>query len=151
MADLKIDNGEWVVVCDGGKALILENAGDAVFPNLRTRETYEQKPAANRGSDEPGRVFASTGTRRSAVEQNNAHDQSERNFLKTLASRLDAAIHAGEVKALIMVAPPRALGIIRQVYSPQTRQAIRAELEKDYVKLPVPDIENHLCGAARKR
>jgi protein required for attachment to host cells len=150
MADLKIENGEWVMVCDGSKALILENAGDAVFPNLQTRETFEQKPVPNRGSDEPGRVFASTGTRRSAVEQNNAHDQSERNFLKTLASRLDTAIHAGEVKRVVIVAPPRALGIIRQVYSPQVRQAIHAELEKDYVKLPVPEIENHLCGSARK-
>ena len=35
MAGLKIHNGEWVVVCDGGKALILENAGDTVFPDLR--------------------------------------------------------------------------------------------------------------------
>src|SRR5204863_5897553 len=66
MAGLKIHNGEWVVVCDGGKALILENAGDAVFPDLRTREIYEPKPAANHqaDNDEPGRVFASTGSRR---------------------------------------------------------------------------------------
>ena len=153
MAGLKIHNSEWVVVCDGGKALILENAGDAVFPDLRTREAYEQKPAANHqaDNDEPGRVFASTGTRRSSVEQNDLHEQSERKFLKTLASRLDAAVNGGEVKALILVAPPRALGMLRQAYSPHVRKAIRTELEKDYVKLPVAEIENHLCGTVRKR
>jgi protein required for attachment to host cells len=153
MADLKIHNGEWVVVCDGGKALILENAGDAVFPDLRTRETYEPKPAAKHqmGNDEPGRAFASTGSRRGAVEQTDLHEQSERNFLKKLASRLDAAVNGGEVKALILVAPPRALGMLRQAYSPHVRKAIRTELEKDYVKLPVPEIENHLCGTVRKR
>jgi len=137
MPDLKIGSGEWVVVCDGGKALILENAGDARFPHLRTREAYEQKhPATHElGSDVPGRAFASVGNTRSAVEQTDWHRQSERDFLDSL----------------IMAAPPRALGIIRQAYSPHVRQAIRAELEKDYVKLPVSEIETHLCGRDRKR
>jgi protein required for attachment to host cells len=39
MSKLKIDQGEWVVVCDGRKALILENIGDHISPNLRTAET----------------------------------------------------------------------------------------------------------------
>ena len=153
MPDLKIGNGEWVVVCDGGKALILVNAGDARLPNLRTRETYEQKhPATHeQGSDVPGRAFASVGGARSAVEQTDWHDQSERNFLKTVAGRLHTAVTAGEVDRLIMVAPPRALGMIRQAYSQQVREAIRVELEKDYVKLPVSEIETHLCGGGRKR
>ena len=43
MSDLLIHNGEWVVVCDGAKALVLENAGDAKFPNLKTLEVFEQK------------------------------------------------------------------------------------------------------------
>jgi protein required for attachment to host cells len=152
MPGLKIESGEWVVVCDGSKALILENAGDARFPNLRTRESHEQKhPATHeRGTDAPGRAFASVGTTRSAVEQTDWHDQSERQFLKTLAARLDSAVTKGEVDSLFMVAPPRALGVIRQAYSPHVRQAIRAEIEKDYVKLPVSEIERHLCGANRK-
>jgi hypothetical protein len=29
MSGLSIREGEWVVVCDGAKALILQNAGDA--------------------------------------------------------------------------------------------------------------------------
>jgi len=153
MPDLKIGSGEWVVVCDGGKAHILENAGDARFPNLRTREIYEQKhPATHeQGSDVPGRAFASVGAMRSAMEQTDWHDQSERNFLKTLASRLDTAVTGGEADSLIVVAPPRALGTLRQAYSPHVREAIRVELEKDYVKLPVSEIEAHLCGRDRKR
>ena len=42
MAILKIRSGDWVVVCDGAKALILENAGDGMHPNLKTREVHEQ-------------------------------------------------------------------------------------------------------------
>ena len=37
MTKMKIGTGDWIVVCDGRKALILENLGDRMFPNLRTR------------------------------------------------------------------------------------------------------------------
>ena len=52
---LTINEGEWVVVCDGAKALILENAGDTKFPNLKTREVLEHKAAATHelGTDKP--------------------------------------------------------------------------------------------------
>src|SRR5919202_2441731 len=118
MAKLKIDENDWVVVCDGKKALLLENIGDARFPNLRTREVYEHKDAKTReqGTDGPGRAFNSVGGMRSAVEQTDWQDQSERAFLEDLAGRLDAAVTSGEAKAVIMVAPPRALGVLRQAY-----------------------------------
>ena len=41
MQKLKIRQGDWVIVCDGKKALILENAGDEKFLNLKTREVQE--------------------------------------------------------------------------------------------------------------
>ena len=47
MSELLIRHGEWVVVCDGAKALVLENAGDAKFPNLKTIEVFEQKDLAD--------------------------------------------------------------------------------------------------------
>ena len=148
MTKLKIDQNDWVVVCDGEKALVLENTGDAVFPNLRTREVYEHKAAKTheQGSDAPGRAFNSVGAIRSAMEQTDWHDQSERAFLEDLAGRLDAAVTAGETKAVIMVAPPRALGVLRQAYSPHLRRALRAEIDKDFVRMPVHEIEKHLVG-----
>jgi protein required for attachment to host cells len=148
MAKLKIEKGDWVVVCDGKKALVLENIGDAVFPNLKTKEVYEHKNAKTReqGSDAPGRAFNSVGAIRSAMEQTDWQDQSERAFLEDLAARLDAAVTAGETKRVIISAPPRALGVLRQAYSPQLRQALRAEVDKDLVRMPVHEIEKHLVG-----
>lgn len=46
MDNRKIGTGEWIVVCDGRKALILENAGDVKFPNLRAKETYSHPDAS---------------------------------------------------------------------------------------------------------
>ena len=146
MSKLKINQGDWIVVCDGAKALVLENVGDAKFPNLKTTEVYE-RPAlktSEQGTDAPGRSINSVGAVRSAVEQTDWHDEAERAFLADLADRLNTAINAGEAKSLIMIAPPRALGMIRQAYTQHLRDALRAEIDKDLVMLPVHEIEKHL-------
>jgi protein required for attachment to host cells len=148
MSELMIQEGEWVVVCDGAKALVLENVGDAKFPNLKTREVFEQEHQTTQalGTDAPGRAMNSVGNIRSAVEQTDWHDQAERAFLVQLVKHLDAAIAAGKTKSLIMVAPPRALGMIRSAYSQVLKSAVRAELDKDLVKHPVHQIEKQLTG-----
>ena len=148
MQKLKIRQGDWVVVCDGKKALVLENAGDEKFLNLKTREVYEQPDLKTRelGTDAPGRAFSSVGAGRSAVEETDWHAQEEDRFLRKLAERLDAAVNAGQAQALILIAPPRALGVLRQTYSHGLRAAVRAEIDKDFVKLPLHEIEKHLAG-----
>jgi protein required for attachment to host cells len=148
MSGVKITQGEWVVVCDGTKALVLENAGDEKFPNLKTKEVFEQKDpkTCEQGTDAPGRAINSVGAMRSAMEQTDWHEQAEERFLQGLASRLDAAVNAGEARSLIVVAPPRALGVLRQAYSNNLRAALRAEIDKDFVRLPVYQIEKHLAG-----
>ncbi|MBI3702624.1 MAG: host attachment protein [Rhizobiales bacterium] len=150
MSQLLIHRGEWVVVCDGAKALVLENTGDEKFPNLKTVEVFEQKELATHelGTAQPGRAFSPAGHgARSSVEQTDWHDQAERDFLVHLAKHLDLALAAGKAKSLIVVAPPRALGMLRPAYSHALKGAVRAELDKDLVKLPVDKIEKHLTGA----
>ena len=141
-----IDHGMWVVVCDGAKALVLENAGNRQRPNLTTREVYVQdNPKTHEiGTDKPGRAFNSMGHGRSAMEQTDWHDQEEQRFLAKLAARLDKAILGGETPSLIVVAPPRAIGVLRRAFSSHVRQAVRAEVEKDYVRMPVDEITRHL-------
>src|SRR5689334_18151686 len=110
MNKMRIDKGDWLVVCDGRKALILENLGDEMFPNLHTREVREQDnpSTAAQGTDAPGRFHASVGGARSSAEQTDWHDEAERTFLRSLAERLDTALSTGETSGLTMVASPRA-------------------------------------------
>ena len=148
MAELKIDNGDWVVVCDGAKALVLENAGDRLSLNLTTKEVYgHNAPKTHKlGTDRPGRSHSSVGPGRSAMEQTDWHDQEEQKFLADLAARLDKAVRAGEARALVVVAPPRAIGMLRREFTSHVRQALKAEVEKDFVKMPVGEIERHLAA-----
>ena len=146
MSAIKAGEGEWIVICDGRKALILENVGDRRFPSLQTKEVLEHQdaPTHDQGSDAPGRAYASVGHARSSVEQTDWHDQAERAFLEKLASRLDAAIVAGETRVFHVAAAPRALGMLRNAYSSAVRRAVKTELDKDFVKLPLHEIERQL-------
>ncbi|WP_246702510.1 host attachment family protein [Starkeya sp. ORNL1] len=144
----KLDAGAWVVVCDGRKALLLANIGDELYPNLRTFEVHEQEnpPTSQQGSDAPGRVHESATAARSAVETTDWHDQAERAFLRRIVARLDKALQAGETHALIIVAPPRALGVIRPLYTHAISRALAAEVDRDLVRLPVYEIEKMLAA-----
>jgi protein required for attachment to host cells len=150
MTDVKIRKGDWVVVCDGAKAIVLENDGTAFAPKLRTKAIYEQEdlPTREIGTDAPGRAFQSVGMMRSSYEQVDWHEQEEQRFLAKLLDRLDAAISAGDAKSLILVAPPHALGIIRRGYSHAVRNALRAEVEKNFVRAPLREIEKHFAWPA---
>ncbi len=143
-----VRRGDWVVVCDGKKALVLENVGDTKVVRLKTREVHEQPDAktSEQGTDKPGRSINSIDARRSAMEQTDWHDQEEERFLQRLASRLDAEVNAGNAKSVIIVAPPRALGVLRQAYSQNLRNVLRAEIDKDFVKMPIDEIEKRLAA-----
>ena len=146
MTERKIGAKDWVVVCDGRKALILENEGDELFPNLRMKEMHEQEnPRTNQqGTDRPGKVHESANSSRSAMEETDWHDQAEREFCAQMAARLDKAVQQQEAVKLIMVAAPRALGMIREKYTTALESAIAEEIPKDYVNLPIYDIEKLL-------
>ena len=149
MSEIKVEHGDWVVVCDGAKALVMENVGNWLKPSLKTREVYNQPDLSTHeiGSGPPGRAFSSVGSGRSSVTQTDWHDESERAFLERLAERLHAAVVAEQVKGLVVVAAPRALGVLRQAYSPHVKAVLRGEVHKDFVKLPVHEIEKHLAAA----
>jgi len=53
---VNIATGAWVVVCDGGKALILENSGSPAALKLDTKEVHEHAnaPTHQQGTDHPG-------------------------------------------------------------------------------------------------
>jgi protein required for attachment to host cells len=80
--------------------------------HLHTKEVREHadQSTSAQGSAAPGKVHASVGTARSAVEQTDWHDDAERSFLKSLAERLHQAVSADETRGLTMVASPRGSG-----------------------------------------
>jgi protein required for attachment to host cells len=148
MEHIRIPWKSWVVVCDGTKALVFSNEGDAELLNLKPIEiSVEPDPPTHElGTDRPGRVHQSKGVSRSAVEGTDFHAQAEAEFISKLAERLDRAACDHEVKHIIIVAPPKALGILRKHMSPALQALVRAEIVKDLAQLSTPEIEKHLAA-----
>ncbi|WP_454287593.1 baeRF12 domain-containing protein [Rhizobium arsenicireducens] len=148
MSRFNIGHKSWVIVCDGAKALFLRNDGDAGLVNLTVVEHQSQPDEATRdlGSDRPGRVHQSHGASRSAMEETDWHEQAEAEFLKDVAKKVEKLVESREIKAMILVAPPKALGILRAEFASLPEGIIRAEIDKDLVKLTVSEIEKHLAA-----
>ena len=148
MTDVKVPWKSWVVVCDGAKALIMQNAGDAELMNLKVLETLTQPSEPDReiGSDKPGRTHAANGLSGSAVEETNWQDQAETQFLKQVAEKLDELVQEKGARRIVLVAPPKALGALRPALGADTQTAISVEVAKDYTNMPVDEIERHLAA-----
>jgi protein required for attachment to host cells len=148
MTDIRVPWESWVVVCDGAKALIMQNAGDAELINLQVQETLTQPNEADRelGTDKPGRSHAANGFSGSSMQETDWHERAEEDFLKQVASKLDELVHEKKARRIILVAPPEALGTLRPNLSADVQAAILAEVAKDYTNLPVDQIERHLAA-----
>jgi protein required for attachment to host cells len=147
---MSIPHDAIVFVGDGRKALFLRNAGDEKFPNLKTEQVFvDQNPATrDQGSDRPGRLFAGAAARdkRSAVEPTDWHELEAHRFARVVADALERLVRERKVRAVVIAAPPRTLADLRQVLHGDVKARIMAELDKDFTKHPVYEIEKHLVG-----
>ena len=147
---MSIPHDAIVFVGDGRKALFLRNAGDEKFPNLKTEQVFvDQNPATHdQGSDRPGRLFAgaSARERRSAVEPTDWHQLEEHRFARMVAEVFEKLVRERKVKAAVIVAPPRTLAELRHAFHDDVKARIIAEVDKDFTKHPVYEIEKHLVG-----
>lgn len=146
MDRVAITKGTWVLVCDGAKSLLFENIGDTHAINLHLSEviTESHAPTRDLGSDRPGRVYDSMDGSRSRTEETDWHAAAEVEFLGRAARQLETLVATGRVRGLIVIAPPKALGILRARFSSAARKVLRGEIAKDLVKMPTADIERFL-------
>jgi protein required for attachment to host cells len=146
---MKLDNGAWVLVADGAKALTLVNDGDADILNLRRVTVKEEHHArtADMGTDRPGRTHQSGTTMRSGMEQTDWHDLAEKDFVRGVARTLDVSAREGRFSKLLVIAAPRALAELRSAFGADVQNAIVGELAKDLTGHPIPEIEKAIAAA----
>ena len=146
MPKISIPHDAFVFVGDGRKALFLRNQGDDKFLNLKTEQVIvdDNPPTREQGSDAPGRAFASTGSGRSSYQQTDWHELEEKNFAREVASALETVVRNRKVKALVIIAPPKTLAELRNAFHGDVKSRIVAEVDKDFTKLPVYEIEKRL-------
>jgi len=146
-----IPHDAFVFVGDGRKALFLRNAGDEKFANFVTERVFvdEENPSTHeQGTDRPGRGFASAGsTRRSAMEPTDWHEIEEHRFAERVSEALERLVRERGAPALILAAPPRTLADLRGALRPDVKARVVREINKDFTKQPVWEIERHVVAS----
>lgn len=135
----------WVVVADGGGARVLEErrrAGDLV------EHTHRRMAPAS--SDRPGArphratVHERAGSGRHAASGPTRQDETETRFLKRVAAELARVEGEGGFDHLVILAPPRALGLLREDLTPALHRRLQASGPHDCVRETPEQIRHRL-------
>jgi protein required for attachment to host cells len=132
-----------VQVADGRKMLFFRNHGDESQIDLRTEAHDEREDRRNREikTDAPGLVQQSAGYGRSTYEEPDFHQQEEDRWIKDAADELKSRALRNDFDALAIVAPPKALGVLRKELHKEVERRIVCTVNKEMSGRPIPEIE----------
>ncbi len=147
---MAIPNQALVLVTDGRKMLFLRNHGDENQLDLRTEAHDEREDRKDREikSDGPGTQKQSFGYGRPAMDETDFQQQDEDRWVKDAAEQLKARALRNDFDALVIVAPPKALGVLRKELHKEVERRVIATFNKEMTDRPIPDIEDLLVGEA---
>jgi protein required for attachment to host cells len=145
---MAIPNQALVLVTDGRKLLFLRNHGDENQIDLRTEAHDEREDRKDREikSDGPGTQKQSFGFGRPAMDETDFHQQDEDRWVKDAADKLKERALRNDFDALVIVAPPKALGVLRKELHKEVERRVVATFNKEMTDRPIPDIEDLLVG-----
>ena len=147
---MAIPHGTLVLVADGKKMLFLRNQGDEGIIDLRTESHDERDDRKDREikTDAPRTQGQSAGYGRDTMEETDFHQQEEDRWVKEAAEELKKRALRNDYDALVLVLPPKALGVLRKELHKEVEKRIVATINKEMTDRPIPDIEELLVGEA---
>lgn len=143
----------WILVADGACARFLalaEGRGIAkAIPGLEMR--HHAPSTRDLGRSKPARVIESVGSAKHGIEPRfDLHEREEADFLKMVMQKTEEALQKSEFDRLVMVAPPRALGILRSLASASLNAHKILDIDLDLTKHTEAEIADsvmrHLKG-----
>lgn len=150
----------WILVANGSRASLYEGKrtfsapGEFSFEPLEKLEEWSNEEARAQNqelvSDRPGRHIdrnqagEGIGGRSGWEPREDAKTQEARDFARSLAEHLDGAVANGEADQLVLAAPPKFLGFLRDAASAKLRQATLCEITKDLSQVNVHDLRERL-------
>ncbi len=143
---MALPNQALVLVIDGRKMLFFRNHGDENRIDLRTEAHDEREDAPDREmkTDAAGGAPGGSGggdTHRPAMGETDYHQQEEDKWVKAAAEQLRMRALRNDFDALAIVAPPKALGVLRKELHKEVERRIVLTLNKEMSGRPVPEIE----------
>ena len=132
-----------VLVADGRKILFFRNNGDENQIDLRTEahDERDDRKDSEIKTDAPGSIHQSAGYGRSTYEEPDFHQQEEDRWIKDAADELKTRVLRNDFDALAIVAPPKALGVLKKSLHKEVERRIVCTVNKAMTDRPIPDIE----------
>jgi protein required for attachment to host cells len=138
----------WILLTDGRRARLLvepRRGGELIEPDewamkISDEELYEMQ-------DRPPRSFDRVGAGRHAMDRGfDPRLEEERKFLQRVADRLAEAARSRQFDHLVLAAPPRALGMLREALPAQAHTLISHETPKDILDEPTDKVRERLAN-----
>ncbi len=139
---------KWILVAEGSGARLFSTVGRS--PELRFLREFDHPTGREKKqafeSDRPGRSFDSRGGGRHALSPEvdpHQHDRSQ--FVHELVAFLDKGFQNRDFSELILVAPARLLGELRNTLSKPLKQSVVEELDKNFpLRMNRAELVSHL-------
>lgn len=149
-----LQNGiAWMLVADGRRARVLveqRRGADLEEPSDWSMEITEDE--LYDPQDRPPRSYDRVGQGRHAMDKGrDLHEVEEEKFLRRVAERLGDAEKRKQFDHLIIAAPPRALGVLRNMLPAAVQDRICATTPKDLLGEPAPKLRERLNDLLRAR
>lgn len=149
---MPIPNNALVLVIDGRKMLFFRNQGDQNQIDLRT-EAHEERTDADFDrelkTDAQGAASTSAGFGRDSMEETDFKQQEEDNWVKDAAEELRKRALRNDFDHLCIVAPPKALGVLRKELHKEVEKRVVCTINKEMSGRPIPDIEALIMSETR--
>jgi protein required for attachment to host cells len=138
---------KWYLVADQGRARILTGRVRTGHGELVTSLDSPALHAKTHdlGSERPGHGAESVGHARHAVEAPDYHGKAGDEFAKALATVIDQGLAADAFDQLVLVAPPRFLGRLRDALSAPALDRVTDTLPKDLTHVAINDLGPHIA------
>ena len=142
----ELGNGAWVLIADGEKALFLRNDLDEINPDLNVVRIEEQENPADseQGTDKPGRMQDTGVQQMSSMQETDWHQLAKDRFADELAEMLYKYAHKNAFERIVLIAPPRVLGELRDKMHKEVSSRVVADMPKDLTNHPLDKVEKLL-------
>lgn len=141
----------WILIADGRQARCLEGEGrlDVLREIPAMKLNADDFPARHAENERPGRVQESASTQRHAIEPRTPIDrQRERDFAKHVAKRISD--EHDKFDDLIVLAPAKTLGDLRELITKPALDKITAEAAKDFTNSTDKEVAERLSEILAK-
>ncbi len=142
----------WIVIADGSRArIVVHREGGKGFDIVSETASQEaHTPSHEIWADRPGRTREGGYAGHHGIEpRRDPHNERKAAFVRGLAAQLNQAAEEKRFDRLILFAPPRCLGEMRDALDEAARRKIKAAAAKDLTKLPLDELPRYLDALGR--